>query len=312
MDTPPHEPADEPIFGRPQAPRRGWVAAVLSLLVPGLGHVYAGRGRRGLAMALLAASMGAGALFLTMVVPVPVLRVFLLLVPLLVFLGVVADAYRAAAAAPNRFWGKWYNRWYVYVGMWLATASIVQPLVYATITQHVAQAFVSPSTGMEPTLLQGDYILAAPIRGQRLRLAMPVVYEGSDGVVRVQRIAALPADTVEMRRKTLFINGRLRREPYVQHIDPANDVVDEQMGWQEDFLARAKPDYEPSRDNWGPLVVPAGEYLVLGDNRDNTLDSRYLGFVPRERIRRRPVWIYLSRDAAEGKYRWGRSGRGIK
>jgi signal peptidase I len=263
-------------------------------------------------MALLAASMGAGALFLTMVVPVPVLRVSFLLAPPLIFVAVAADAYRAAASAPNRFWGKWYNRWYVYVGIWLAAASIVQPLVYATITQHVAQAFVSPSTGMEPTLLQGDYILAAPIRSQRIRLAMPVVYRASDGIVRVQRIAALPGDTVEMRRKALFINGRLRREPYVQHIDPANDVVDEQMGWQEDFLARAKPDYEPSRDNWGPLVVPAGEYLVLGDNRDNTLDSRYLGFVPRERIRRRPVWIYLSRDAAEGKYRWGRSGRAIE
>ncbi|HEY0155414.1 MAG TPA: signal peptidase I [Longimicrobium sp.] len=313
MDTPAHESADEPIFGRPLAPRRRWGAAVLSLFVPGLGHVYAGRGGRGLATAVLAPSVGAGALFLTMVVPVPVLRVFLLLAPFLVVLGVAADAFRAAASAPNRFWGKWYNRWYVYAAIWLAAAFIAQPLVYAAITGHVAQAFAVPSTGMEPTLLRGDYILAAPIRGGPIPLAMPVVYQGSDGVVRVQRIAALPGDTVEMRRKALFINGRLRREAYVQHIDPAYDPVDEQMGWQEDFLARAQPEeHQPSRDNWGPLVVPSGEYLVLGDNRDNSLDSRYLGFVPRERIRRRPVWIYLSRDAVEGEYRWSRLGRGIE
>lgn len=312
MDAAETANADQPLFGRSLPPRHGWGAGVLSVIVPGLGHVYAGRARRGLAMALLAASMGAGALFLSMVVPVPVLRVFLLLAPLLVLLGVAADAFRTAASAPNQFWGKWYNRWYVYAAIWLAAAFIVQPLVYAAITRHVAQAFVVPSTGMEPTLLQGDYILAAPIRGQPIRLAMPVVYQGSDGIVRVQRIAALPGDTVEMRRKTLFINGRIRREPYVQHIDPAYDPVDEQMGWQEDFLARAQPEYQPSRDNWGPLVVPAGEYLVLGDNRDNSLDSRYLGFAPRERIRRRPVWIYLSRDAVEGEYRWSRLGRGIE
>jgi signal peptidase I len=178
MDTQAHETADEPLSGKPLPPRHRWGAAVLSLMVPGLGHVYAGRGGRGLAMALAAAAIGAGALFLTMVVPVPVLRVLLLLVPLVVLVGVAADAFRTAASAPTRFWGKWYNRWYVYAGIWLAAAFIVYPLVYATITRHVAQAFVLPSTGMEPTLLQGDYILAAPLRWQPIRLAMPVVYQG--------------------------------------------------------------------------------------------------------------------------------------
>jgi signal peptidase I len=312
MDASTTDSADEPLFGKLLPPRDQWGAAVLSLIVPGLGHVYAGRGRRGLALALATASIGLGAMFLAMVAPVPVLRVFLLLIPFAVLAGVAADAFRVAASARDPFWGKWYNRWYVYTGIWLAAAFIVQPLVVGAIRKHVAQTFVVPSTGMEPTILPGDYIFAAPVRGEQIRLAAPVVYEGMDGMVHVQRIAALPGDTVEMRRKVLFINGRPQREAYVQHIDPAMEPRDKRMDWQAEFLAREQPTYRPTRDNWGPLVVPAGEYLLLGDNRDNSLDSRYLGFVAREQILRRPVWIYLSRDAVEGRYRWGRIGRGIE
>lgn len=312
MDASTTSNTDEPLFGRSLPPRHRWGAAVLSVLVPGLGHVYAGRARRGLVLALATTSISAGAIYLTLVVPVPVLRVLLLLMPFVVLLGVAVDAFRVAASARDPFWAKWYNRWYVYVGTWLAAAFVIQPLVAGAIRGHVAQAFVIPSTGMEPTFLRGDYIFAAPIRARHLDLATLVVYEATDGITRVQRIAALPGDTVEMRRKVLFINGRPRREAYVQHIDPATEPRETQMDWQAEFLARPQPAYRPTRDNWGPLVVPAGKYLVLGDNRDVSLDSRYLGFVARERIRRRPVWIYLSRDAVEGEYRWSRIGRDIE
>jgi hypothetical protein len=92
MDASKPENADEPLFGRPLPPRRGWGAAVLSLFVPGLGHVYAGRGRRGLALALGGMVTAVGAIFLTLIVRVPALRILLILVPFAVLLGVVADA----------------------------------------------------------------------------------------------------------------------------------------------------------------------------------------------------------------------------
>ena len=311
MDSSAHEQPDEPLFAKPLPPRHRWGAAVLSLLVPGLGHVYAGRGRRGLALALGSMITAVAAIFLAMVVGVPALRILLILVTFAVILGVAADAFRAAASAHNPFWGKWYNRWYVYAGVWLAAGFGVQPLLHRAIVRHAAQAFVVPSTAMEPTILPGDYMFTAPIRRGSIRRGLPVVYQGSDGAY-VQRVAALPGDTAEMRRKVLFINGRPHREPYVQHIDPATDPSDPSMDWQKEFLAYANPAYRATRDNWGPLVVPREHYLLLGDNRDNTLDGRYIGFAPSEGIRRRPVWIYFSRDAVEGEYRWGRIGRGIE
>jgi signal peptidase I len=311
MDASTHENAGEPLFGRSLPPRNRWGAAGLSLIVPGLGHVYAGRGRRGLAVALGGMLVAMAAIFLAMIVRVPTLRILLILVPFAVVLGVAADAFRTAASARNPFWAKGYNRWYVYVGIWLAASFVAQPLLYGAMTTRVARAFAIPSTAMEPTLLPGDYMLAVPIREQAIHRGMPVVYEGGGGAY-VQRVIALPGDTVAMRRKVLFINGRSLSEPYVQHIDPATDPSDERMEWQNEFLAYAQPAYRPTRDNWGPLVVPREQYLLLGDNRDNALDGRYMGFVSGAGIRRRPVWIYLSRDAVEGEYRWSRSGRGIE
>ena len=93
------------------------------------------------------------------------------------------------------------------------------------------------------------------------------------------------------------------------------------MAWQSEFLVeepRARR-YRPSRDNWGPLVVPSDQYFVLGDNRDNSEDSRYWGFVPRRAIRGRPWVVYYSFDAEAQetlpwlrRIRWDRIGGRIR
>jgi signal peptidase I len=111
----------------------------------------------------------------------------------------------------------------------------------------------------------------------------------------VKRVVGVPNDTLEMHDKQLYLNGMPVDEPYARHEDDRGDTVHPDMRWQSGYLiASPPPKYQPTRDNWGPLVVPEESYFVLGDNRDNSEDSRYWGFVPRDKIRGEPWVVYYS------------------
>ena len=166
---------------------------------------------------------------------------------------------------------------------------------------------------MEHTLLVGDFLLVnkmlygaeVPFTHQRL----PALREPERGDVIVfqypadptknfvKRLVALPGDTVAMRDGVLLRNGRPLREEYVSHSEPGVDPVAEDFRWQRNYLVRtaeASAGFHPSRNNWGPLVVPERNLFVLGDNRDNSLDSRYWGWVPDSLLRGRPMFVYYS------------------
>jgi signal peptidase I len=112
----------------------------------------------------------------------------------------------------------------------------------------------------------------------------------------VKRLLGLPGDTLEMKDKRLFLNGDALAEPYAVHTDLGGDAVHPSMSWQVRFLRKGAPrsTYKPTRDNWGPLIVPSERYFVLGDNRDNSEDSRYWGFVSRKDLEGRPWFVYYS------------------
>ena len=164
---------------------------------------------------------------------------------------------------------------------------------------------------MENTLLAGDFLLVnkavygAQIPATALRLMAlrepkrrdVVVFNPPHDLERnyVKRLIGLPRDTLEMRDKQLYVNGELLYEPYVRHEEGVSDSVHPDMRWQRSHLiASTSHKYRPTRDNWGPLVVPSGQYFVLGDNRENSEDSRYWGFVERAQIRGQPWLVYYS------------------
>ena len=187
---------------------------------------------------------------------------------------------------------------------------------------------------MESTLLVGEFLLVnkavygAQLPGTQRRLPSFKEPERGDVVVfvpphepgknYVKRLVGMPGDTLEMRDQILYVNGEAQVEPYVQHTDRSGlDIMRHEMFWQREYLtADADPEtYRPSRDNWGPLVVPEDGYFMLGDNRDDSEDSRYWGFVRREAIKGRPLFIYYSFENSNLKLfpwitqiRWARIG----
>ena len=190
---------------------------------------------------------------------------------------------------------------------------------------------------METTLLVGDWLLVnkavygaqVPFTGLRVP-AFDDPERGDIVVFRypldpsesyVKRVVGTPGDRVAMRDGEILVNGELQREEHARHIQPETDYYDRQFEWQRSYLAPEvdASAYRPSRDNWGPILVPEGNYFVMGDNRDNSLDSRYWGFVERGLIKGQPLFIYYSYDAEKlrplpwlTEIRWSRLGHLVR
>jgi signal peptidase I len=221
--------------------------------------------------------------------------------------------------------------------IWEWTKSLAMGFVlFLVLRTFLIQTFTITSGSMESTLLVGDFLVlsksayGATIPGTGLRLpgySEPkrgdvVVFRGHhEPIDLVKRLIGLPGDTLAMHDGVLTINGEAATEPYVRHTDAAGDGHHPWMGWQSDYVISSVDlmRYRPTRDNWGPIVVPRDRYFVMGDNRDESLDSRYWGFVDPRALKGRAVVLYFSynRDALGAlpvfnHVRWGRIGDRIR
>ena len=286
-------------------PRKRWAAAAFSILLPGLGHLYAGAHRR--ALVAFAAYLISVTALVHFTAAWPYILVFAsgLGLTTLLIVSIVWDSVRTARRAAPLFALRAYNRWFVYTGALLAWVLVLSPLFYSFLTSSL-QAYQMPSVSMEPTLLRGDYVLARPLRRPPSRGHI-VVYKDRVAT-HIKRVVGLPTDTVSMRRGALFVNGDSVPEPYIAtSLEP--DISDTQFLWQRRVLAgnEASLAYDPTRDTWGPLLVPTRAYFVLGDNRGYSYDSRYVGSISSDSVTQEPVLIYLSWDRDNG-VRWDRIG----
>ncbi len=222
--------------------------------------------------------------------------------------------------------------------LWEWTKSIsVAILLFLVIRTFAVEAFKIPTGSMERTLLVGDFLLVnKAVYGAQVPFTdihLPALDDPERGDVvvfsypldrsknYVKRVVGVPGDTLAMRDGVLYVNGRRQMEGYVQHVQPDGDYYDPQFEWQRQYLAPGidPSEYRPTRDDWGPIVVPERKYFVMGDNRDNSQDSRYWGFVARDLIKGRPLIIYYSFDRSQYRpfpwlteVRWGRVGNVIR
>jgi len=240
-----------------------------------------------------------------------------------------AEALRRVNRSPGQHWGL-FLEW--------AKSFTIAIVLFLFVRTFLVEAFKIPSGSMEKTLLVGDFLLVnkmvygaeVPFTGKHLpAIRHPqrgdvIVFQWPKDVSKnfVKRLVGVAGDTLWMREGDLYVNGVRQREQYVSHSEPEMDPTSEEFSWQKKFFvstAEAAPVGTPSRNNWGPLVVPKDEYFVLGDNRDNSLDSRYWEFVPDSLIRGRPMFVYYSYDPDSldrmswlTRIRWTRIGERVR
>jgi signal peptidase I len=184
-------------------------------------------------------------------------------------------------------------------------------LLFGTTT--LVQAFIVPTPSMDTTVRVGDHLLVdklayappgaishyflpytEPKRGDIIVFRYPMDIQQN----YVKRVMGVPGDHIRVVDKTVYLNGKALTEPYVQHVFPGLEPYRDNFPAQPSgpVYPRAVEMLEHNVVN-GDLVVPPGSYFAMGDNRDNSLDSRYWGFVPRENIIGKPLVIFWSYDA---------------
>jgi signal peptidase I len=195
------------------------------------------------------------------------------------------------------------------------TESIIIAVILALfIRTWVVQAFKIPTGSMENNLLVGDHLLVdkfafSPTLTEFERKFLPISHIKRGDVIVfkypmepdrdfIKRVIGLPGETVEIKQKVVYINGQPLKEPYVHFIRP---------------ISKERAELGDSRDDYPMVTVPPDQYFMMGDNRDNSADSRIWGFMPADYVKGRALMIYWSYEPDEGGFmaaltgtRWNR------
>ncbi len=215
------------------------------------------------------------------------------------------------------------------------TSIAVAVVIWIVLRSYLIEAFRIPSASMENTLLIGDFLfvnkaiyggeLEIPLTGIRFGRLPGYAEPQRDGIVVfrsvedstpdlniVKRVIGAAGDTLRMAHDTVYRNGKGLEEPYALHLaggatlDP-DFRLQQIRAWQLPYYSgRDAAHYRPTTHDWGPIVVPPRHFFVMGDNRDESYDSRFWGFLPRSHIVGQPVIIYLSVANDPWRVRWNR------
>ncbi|MBT7087156.1 MAG: signal peptidase I [Desulfobacterales bacterium] len=281
--------------------RKPWLAGLLSLLFPGLGHIYCGKAKHGIILYFCLEIITLFA-FAIILLPIPILNVAItVLIILSAYICVIIDSVKTAKVAAEDYELKKYNRWYVYIGVILITGLLIDDSISWATKRYYIQSFKIPSGAMMPTVEIGDHIITNKFIYE---LKKP---EHNDVIVfipphdpdkkYIKRVVGVEGDVVEIRDKQLYINNKKITGGYEIFSDPS--II-------------PKSSTRGIRDNFSPVIVPDDSYFVLGDNRDQSYDSRFWGFVNREAVKGKVQTTYWSWDKENTLVRWSRIGQIIK
>ena len=278
-------------------PRKWWLAGFLSLFEPGLGQIYNGQARKGLIFLVLPL------LFL------PVMSLclnsnkilhFLITFALLTtgyYIIAIGDAIYTARKFKTEYNLKKYNKLITYLGV-IVLVFVLNTAISGYVKNNYVQAYKIPSTSNEPALLIGDHILTdRRVSARNPKRGALIIFEFPEDPKKdfVKRVVAIGGDTLEIRDKVLLINDEPIKETYAIHKAATVFSVDQHP-----------------RDTFVPITVPENACFVLGDNRDQSYDSRFWGFVDNPKIKGAVKSIYWPWDPKNAAVRWNRIGEKVQ
>ncbi len=271
-----------------------WGISFLNLLMPGLAQISCGKIKRGIIWYFLAYLVTSAAAYICIYPLAPLNIIFAAILIITFYLLIVLDAQRIAKDPLNSLNLKPLAGYSVLVSIVILHSLIINPVISGVIKHNFIQAYQFPSKSMTPTILQGDRILVNkyiykskdPSHGDVVIFPYPKKPKQD----YLKRIIAIGGDKIEIKSKKVFINGQELTENYAVKLGPK--IIKQ-------------------RDDFGPITIPADSVFVMGDNRDNSYDSRYWGAVKKKDIKAKVINIYWSWDSDTGKVRWSRLGMSI-
>jgi signal peptidase I len=269
--------------------RRWWLAGLLSYLLPGLGQVYNGQALKGLFFNFIFTLWG-GIVF-TLIFHVAKqeitgLKILLLFMAILIsfaaHLYVIIESIRTARKKGASFQPEVYNRWFIYMAA-IFICLMIDHAVTTAIKENVIKPYRIAAASMEPSLKAGDFIIGNQMyfstHNPERRDIVLFKNPADKNMDFIKRIIGMPGDTLQIIDKEVWINGEKLNESYTEFMDST-------------ILAQ----YKTVRDNFGPFLLSPNSYFVMGDNRDNSLDSRQFGTIKRHQIKGKLSFIYFSWD----------------
>jgi len=269
-------------------------AVLLSIFFPGLGQVYNGQLKKGIFFA-----------FILPLVTIPIYLtgiqfhfyglLFFIALGICVWFYIIGDAF-FVAKKKKEIVLKSYHKWYFYllfIVLMIGFSIISEiPFVNNSPLGSRIKAYKIPSGSLMPTLLIGDrlFVNVENFKTNEIERGDMIVFRYPENPKKdfLKRVIAIGGDVIESRDKIIYINGNEINEPYIQHTDKS--IFSHEIG---------------RRDNFGPITVPENKFFVMGDNRDQSHDSRFWGFVDINDIKGKALYVYWSEDKS-------RIGREIK
>jgi signal peptidase I len=278
--------------------------ALLFSVCPGLGQQYAGRLRRGILMYVGLVIISWLAAIAYMYVDSPLLGLLLLSVPFVGVALIAIDAFYCAKRQPRDYRLKWYNRFWIYGGVFFLLLVTVNPLMDYLVGGHIVRALYVTSGNMRPAVLNRDLVvinkLEKPTRGDivLIQFGEKRARSGITHLLKdelLSRVIGVAGDTVEIKGRQVYRNGEPLQEDYASYSEP-----------------HGLDPYTASDYHLEPLFIPAGSYFVLADARENSFDSRRFGLVEDDDIIGVATKVFWSWNLDQGHFLWNRTAMSLK